>query len=225
MIEIKIDRLQTVEFDLAPEDVNLKGESPISMPRVSIGLPIVFALTREYMKDDEEAIQVMCQHPDHVFHLVRLACTFLPTEGGRITQAFVKVQCEPEGGATAWSMRPFRDEDITDTSTKATIGSKLGLEGIGTSGSQTTESRGKQSRPYITGLGLQESSPTWKFTPTRGRDINGSFPLSLIVRSLKEIPAIGTVSIRCEEEQKRFALFTFVSPLHAPSALKFTIHA
>lgn len=227
MIEIEVTPSKDLEVVLEVDDQLRKG--PVfDRPRVTLGQPVVIALTKELLLGDPEALASLNAQPDQLFHLLRLACTFHPGEEEPITQAFFGVHCEPAGKAIAWSMLPQEKADVDKTSTKYKLGGDLKLKGlvptVGVSAGGEKTTTGKQVWPYVQAQNLQQSNPSWKFKPTPGREVSGTFPLGLVVRSPAKGPASGTISLKCEVKRTRWGLYTYVLPAKVQGELRFAIH-
>jgi hypothetical protein len=217
-----------LEVVLELEDQQRKGPA-FDPPRITLGQPVVIALTKDLLLGDPEALASLDAQPDQVFHLLRLACTFHPREGEPINQAFFRVQCQPAGKAIAWSMLPQQKADIDKTSTKYKVGGDLKLKGlvptIGVSAGGEKTTTGRQVWPYVQAKNLQQSDPAWQFKRTPGREVSGSYPLGLVVRSPAKGPASGTISLRCEVTHTKWNLYTYELPAKVQAELAFPIHA
>jgi hypothetical protein len=225
MTEIEVPACRNFPVPLELDvDRSASGEPP-SSPRLSLGQPMVIELSRGLLKGDREAIASLNQHADHVFHLVRLACTFDPAGGSRFTEAWLELRCLPSEGPMAWSMQPQRDADLDETSNKIKVGAGLKLLGVSVNTGADQGSTIKHIRPFIDALHLHESKPCWHFKATEARELEGSFILAVVLRSSNRVPCSGTIAFRGTVERKRFMVFTFATPAQAPQALTLTIHA
>lgn len=223
MIEIETRPAGEVEIPLEEEDTHRKSVAPELPPRLTLGQPVVIELTKKLLEKDPEAAASLQQHKDQVFHLVRLACTFHPAAGRRFTEAWLRVQCAPAPETIAWSMLPQRDADIDESSMKVQLGFDLKLLGIGLKPGVEESRSTKRVRPFIDARNLQQSDPQWQFKPTDARELEGSFPLALVLRSPRKGRCAGAISFRCVVERKSFGLFTFVTP-GPVRGLEFHVH-
>jgi hypothetical protein len=222
MIEIEAPGAGQFEVSLELEDVDRKGLLAAAPPRVTLGEPIVIHLSKKLLQKDADAAAHLEQSPDRMFHLVRLACTFRPAADERFKEAWLRVLCEPAESTIAWSMLPHRDADLDESSHKVSLSADLKLLGVGAEPAVEASRTRKRIRPFIDALNLQQSDPQWQFKPTPARELEGSFPLALVLRSLKSKPCSGAISLRCVVERRRF-LFTYVSATVGRS-LAFRVH-
>ena len=136
------------------------------------------------------------------YHYLRLGCSFRNGRGERFTGAELSVRLtrsDPgDEQPAAWSMTPLTLLDGDDRTDTLTVGADLKFV-KGEKARQTKATQGTLVRAY----GLLTANPAWRFTPTRIRDLEGSFQLGLIVRSPVESRLGGDVALNVVVEKPR----------------------
>ena len=211
MIEIDLGPIESspVTLSLTKDPLRELREAPPKQlaGRFSLGVPIVLRLDAELLEADPEAVVFLAQNPTSAFHLVRLACTFDNRKEEPFLQAWLQV--ELGNGAIAWSMRPMRDSDFRDVSSKVKLEVGLKLAEIGAKASREQGDATKEETPFISAKGLQESSPRWQFRRTPTRALDGSFPLQLIVRSPLGAGSSGRVAFKATVQHTKLGIVTY----------------
>lgn len=210
------------DLPLQLEDVDRKTARPPQAPKVSLGQPVVVRLTKKLLQNDRDAVAALTQSSAHVFDVVRLACTFRPADGEKFTEAWLQILCKPET-AIAWSMLPHREADFDEGSSKITVGAGVKLLGAELKAGGEESKSTKRVRPFIDAMNLQQSDPQWRFKATNSRDLEGSFPMALVLRSEAAAPCSATLRFRCVVQTKRFGVFTYMSDGSLPD-LRFAVH-
>ena len=196
--------------------------APALLDRFSLGVPIPIRLNADNLKADPAAVAYLEQNASDAFHLIRLACTFDPSETEPFREALLRVTLS--GHAIAWAMHPSRSFDFEDISKKLNI--DVGLKFGVVEGKAAYEQGGgsKREQIFIEAKGLQENAPHWHFRSTPARKLDGSFPLALIARSRKDERTSGRVELKVTVERTKFGLLTYATPASpSPSVLMFDL--
>jgi hypothetical protein len=223
MIDVEIPDSSSFPVSLALASAYRDASSPPAAPPLSVGTPVVIELTRKMLRGDSDAVACLDREPASCFHLIRMACTFDPSNADRFTEAWFQVRLSAEH-AMAWSMLPHREIDIEDSTSTLKIDSGLKLHGIGFKEAEHLETNLKRIRPYIDALGLHESTPRWHFKATESRELEGSIRLALVVRSRRSKPCSAMIEFEGTVKRKKL-FFTFETPAKAPKELSFLVHA
>jgi hypothetical protein len=190
-----------IEFELpAPEleeltlvsDVEVRGtRSGAGEPlkgRVSVGGPHGFAITAERVAADPEIAQFVEENSSRrAFYLVWLTASFTALGSPRLESAQVGLTlttAPADPAPFALDMKPLVVGDTVSVEGTLSFGPKLKiLEVEAEAGAASRKTTVPRSDLSVRGLGLDSASPTWQFTETASRKIEGASRLVLVVQA------------------------------------------
>lgn len=191
-----------------------KGKSPhgpqgLTLPGygvVSVAAPASTRVTNDMVKSDPEAAAFLQSETSCDFHLVNFACTFVDSAREPFEEAQVGVSLTTP--AIAWSMRPIRDTDLIEQSLSVKIDGKIKLvSGEEPGGGLEVGRKSSQQADFIAAFNLGQSIVFWKLRRTPVRHINGSYPLSLVVRRPTDTVVTVAVSVNALVRKTRAWFF------------------
>jgi hypothetical protein len=216
MITISLPDSPLIDVVLQPENRVEKGltaapHSPLEN-QVSLGTPIVIALTPERVGEDRDLAEfVKAEAATFRYYLVHMACTFNPSDDAPFVKAWYQVNLSRQDGATdalpiAWSMEPDRQQEKVDISSNAELGFDLKL----------LSGKIKDPATVVKETSLQalyelQPTPTWEFTQTSLDPIKGNYRLRMVVRAPKDVASTGTIGLTATVQKKHLGIF----PYHA----------
>ena len=173
-------------------------------PRASLGTPDVLVLTPATTEEDPRLRDHLAQEKSAVFANLQLACSFRPAEdwifkGAKLTVVLARADGKAAPAPIAYSLRPLSELDGTAQENSVEIGADVKF--ISARAAQKATRGGKM---FVRGYGLQESTSFWEFTPTRARQLEGSFWLWLIAKAPLETDLAITSSLEVRVSPRRW---------------------
>jgi len=206
-VDLWSDGVRQREFVEAMVTVEEEAERA-SLREAMVGLDIPLPLTNKTVSDQELLRYLNSPSMSGCsYHLLRLACSFKTGAGERFASGelnvHLRVRDAVETQAVAWSITPLELHDGDDRTDTFTVGAELKFVKAQAS-RQTKASQGALVRAY----GMLTADPGWKFTPTRVRDLEGTFELGMIVRFPSDALVRGEVSLDIVLEKSRWLRLT-----------------
>ena len=173
-------------------------------PRASLGTPDVLVLTPATTEDDPRLRDHLAQEKSAVFANLQLACSFRPAKdwtftGAKLTVVLARADGKAAPAPIAYSLRPLSELDGTAQENSVEIGADVKF--VSAKAAQKATRGGKM---FVRGYGLQESTSFWEFTPTRARQLEGSFWLWLIAKAPLETDLAITSSLEVRVSPRRW---------------------
>lgn len=227
-MELEIPELRELPVVLEPEVRRTRriGDKAAALEgALSLGEPIVQAVTPELAGDDTPLREFIAQTQEWRFFVVYLGCSFLPPDGAEFDKAWVSVQLRrtdlQEPGPIVWSLAPVHAKRAVERSRTIRLGANVQL------GQAFVElgSRGEASEIFIESFGLQQASCTWMFSKTSTEQIRGAHRLVLVARCPGGNLSQGVVEVRAILRRQRWALSRYRAPLPEGSQLEFSLPA
>jgi hypothetical protein len=157
--------------------------------RVKVNGPRGFKITETRVAGDEGLRRFIEEGSDRVdYYYVRLGVDFVTHGGPRLDSAQVKLvlTAVPEMPVPfALSVRPHAKGLARKVRKEVTIGPKLTLPVVGEAEAGAFKSawEHEETRLFVSGLGLEGSTPSWQFDRISGQRIEGSCRLEVIVQA------------------------------------------
>jgi hypothetical protein len=227
-MELEIPELRELPAALEPvvrRTRRTADQATVVEGALSVGEPIVQAVTAELAGDDTPLREFIAQTQEWRFFVVYLGCSFLPPDGGEFDKVWVSVQLEradlQDPGPIVWSLAPVSAKRAVERSRTIKLGANVQL------GQAFVElgSRGEATEIFIESLGLQQSSCTWIFNKTSTEQIRGAHRLILVARCPSGKFSHGVVEVRAMLRQRRWALSRYRVSLPEGSPLEFSLPA
>jgi hypothetical protein len=164
--------------------------------RVRFGGPQVTVIDQRYRADDQDLQAFLANAAETRFVLALMAVDFPPSDGPDLANANVTVTLRDDreqSKAIAHSVIPIEAGSPFEVSSGYTIDSslKIGAVGLGAGGKGESVDHGQ--RTYVRGGGEFSATPSWTFTPTTTRKLEGSTRLSIVIAVPRQ--RIGSMSV------------------------------
>jgi hypothetical protein len=221
-VQIPVPEVSESAVLLAPQIRRTRGmqRRPARLGNVmTMGTPVVQRVDADLAADDP-ALRAFLSANDGQwgFHLVHLACTFVPDEAAWFVSARLAVQLGD--GAIVWSLTPLRQADSGGGTRTLKLGAKAVFAEAGLESSSP-----RPAEVFLEGFGLQEQSCAWEFKRTSVHAIQGSHRLAMVVRSAAGVESTASVTVTAAVGTKRWAVLTYRSDLAEQPPLMFTLPA
>ncbi len=210
--------------ELVPLDPTRGGAE---MPRSSVG--IGGPITLPYGPPDEDDPQLrafMESDGTHVYHLIRLRCTFDADDREPFVEAAVRfrlsrVDGDPADQPVGWDAIPERATSAAGTrSTTTSFAAKATMLGVELGPSFGHSEEWEVEEAFVEIHGLLSSAPRWKLRRTTSHRLSGDQQLSLVVRA-PAVPVIAELDISASIEHRRFGLVPY--RVEVPTAASTTL--
>ncbi|QTE00782.1 hypothetical protein [Streptomyces cyanogenus] len=212
--------LEPVTLDLAQRvTLGSRRQPPDEQPgRIALGRPVCLPL--DLATVDEEARIFLSGRPDSAFWLLALVCSFRAVEDEPMESAWLNVRLRtvrPAGAEppTAWSMEPLALADAVEVSKTVSLDAELKLTSVlvpievGPSAGREWTRSYERSETYVQAHAEGSAQPSWFFTRTPVREIDGVHRLRTVV----ELPATAVgeaeVSVGATLKLKRCGLIPY----------------
>jgi hypothetical protein len=208
LIEIEMPQMPRRRFGLR-ERVARGGDGGGALPAyVELSEPAVITLNETYASADEELRFFLSEErARYRYDLVRLGCTFNPTEGEPFERARLEIELEAEDARdvappVAWSMEPETGFESVELSRNVQIGTELRF----VSGSATRSAKSEQKEYFLRAYRLQKHNPYWELRRTGHTDIIGHYSFNLIFRSAVASRTRGVIGLGATVRKRKFIL-------------------
>lgn len=157
--------------------------------RVRLGGPRGFEITEARVADDEGLRRFIEEGNRQVsYYYICLGITFVTHDGPRLESAQVKLVMSADPAVPApctLAIRPFAEGTAQKIERSVKVAPKLTLPVVGDTqiGEVETKQEYEQTKLFARGLGLEESTPSWEFTRTTGKRLEGTCRLEVIVQA------------------------------------------
>lgn len=204
----EIESMQTVDL-VAHRTLGTGSDVPRAENRISIGGPIVVAMTADKVPSADLAAFVKSEAATSRYSLLKLQISFHDEPGAPITQAAVALLLVSDGAQSAplaWSMDPTRlDRPPKQVSKTIGLTAQLGFVGP-TAQAQVVQ---QQPNPLLVALGQLESTPEWQFRGAAGDPLFGMYALTLICKIPTGAQAHANLGINARIERKTLGVFPY----------------
>jgi hypothetical protein len=204
------NEITDILFEGEMEPDVLRGKPSIASdagkPAVALGKPVClgkFGVNFNMPKGTEALLE------QNDYYLVRLACSFRPPHGGKLTFAALSAYLRPTGGdapVTAFDLFPKQVAESQEREITVGVKPGLNLAQVGEIELGGIETVVKYSRlePVIIGIGAGRSDPGWEFSAHEKHPLLGSKFLYLIVEKPPQVEAVRlTLHVTAEVETKQ----------------------
>lgn len=190
------------------------AEAPRTVNRVSIGGPIVAAITADQLASKDLTEFVKAEAATSRYSILRLTISFHPDAAAPVRQAVVGILLQSGDPAKlppiAWSLDPKR-LDRAPKQITGTIGLTAQLGFIGpTAQAQVVQ---QQVDPLLVALGELESTPEWQFRGTDLNPLDGMYALSMVCKIPAGTGARASLAISARLERKALGVFPYSAEL------------
>lgn len=164
------------------------------LPIVSIGSPETWNLTELYEPDKiPRAIQTRLDEAN--FYLVRLSCSFRPIKDEiQISRAYFAAELLPDSNnqqPIAYDLYPSEVNQEVKRNFKITLNPTLKFEKVeGSIGSTEFGIEYPELQPVIIATGVGEREPAWEYQKAKGRAIQGSKSMHLLLKVPKHMQRV-----------------------------------
>lgn len=231
MINLDLPDPTLHEFSLRADQRQTRSLSGLKELRgaVDLGEVISVPLDASLAGDDALLKHFLQKEGDgYRFHLLRLVCGFRPGKGETFDRAWLTFDLRREDGGPAnrpiaWSMEPERLSRPVEISTTVKLNSKLGFSGAEVGGEIGGGEKYSRDEVFLEAYKQQQATPFWEFRTTSKVDLQGSYRLSMVVRSPAAVVTGGEVSLSVGVKQTRYLLFYEEGKLQGHPALSFSL--
>lgn len=228
MVALTLEPETMTPMTLEPRVERSGGAIPPLHGRVSLGGPFVIPLDADTLRSDEELCAFIRGDTDAEFFLMHMTATFEPDDEEPLERVWFAVNLGRGDGVdsplpVAWSMKPDREYEEQQRSSRLRLGPSLKLVAVGVSAAAERGSSYLVRDVMLEARYEKQSNPTWVLERTRGSAIRGVQRFALVVRSPRAARGRGSVEIGAVIRRKRFGPITHRVPLHSAGPLQFVL--
>lgn len=210
--------------ELVPLDPTRGGAEA---PRSSVGLGGPITLPYGPLDEDDPQLSAFMEGDGtHVYHLVRLRCTFDADDREPFVEAVVRFRLSRMDGGSAdqpvgWDAIPERATSAAGTrSTTTSFAAKATMLGVELGPSFGHSEEWEIEEAFAEIHGLLSSEPRWKLRRTTSHPLSGDQQLSLVVRA-PGVPVVAGLEVTASIEHRRFGLVPY--RVEVPAAASTTL--
>jgi hypothetical protein len=205
------------------------NEPPL-LKRLALAEPIVVPITAKQAFSDARISAFLAKQKEHLFFLVRLACSFAPPEGEPIARAWVSVTLEAGDGAggktsAVIAMDPEKLLDTQKIERSLKVGANLELGGAKLGFDATPTKTSPTSKLFMAALGIGDGKAAWEMYETEAMKIGGAYVFNMIIQSPARQTTRGAVDTLVEISRKRWGLIPYKAMLAEHPSSKFVCPA
>jgi hypothetical protein len=198
------DELEFQDIDLLSEETYRgEGDEAAAEPlrgRVRVGGPRGFEIPESMVAEDERLRRIIKRGDRRaVYYRVYLGIDFITHDGPRLEAAQVKLTLTADPAPVTLDVQPSAEGTAEKIERTVKVAPKLptpvGDAEVGEFGAKVEY---ETTTLFVKGLGLEGSTPGWEFTRVRGRRLEGSCRLELIVQARRGAPVTVAGSVRAQ---------------------------
>lgn len=206
---------------LEPDDLGPKSKP---FERFSLGKPIVVPLTSQQTGADRDITEFLSKNESKRFYLVRLACSFAPTDNEPVTDARLSVNLQSAGGEPPLitSIDPTQVSHAEELKRYLEGSVTLELAGAGLKFGVRRGNETSRGDLFLQGRGLQQSRAEWRMRETGAMRIGGSYAFDLIVCVSSDVESSGDIGAMVQV-RRRLLMVPYIAKLRSGPATQFRI--
>jgi hypothetical protein len=206
MIEFDLgDELEFADLVLVSEEgYRGSGDEAAFEPlkgRVKVGGPRGFEISEARAAEDE-GLRRFIEKGNHrvAYYKVYLGITFVTHDGPRLEAAQVKLTLTADPMPVALDIRPSAEGTTQTIERGVKVAPKLTLPVVGDAevGELEAKQKYEETNLFVRGLGLEGSTPGWEFTRVRGRRLEGTCRLEVVVQAERDAAVTVAGAVRAQ---------------------------